>query len=250
MMKMRASICLPILGAVLFLTVGIDRLLECRKDSQQAAQNTLLQQAIAEADAIEDNRAAVEAYARISPTIPEVQLRILQRQWLVALELLHQVQLAKYNRLLEDEVPELYAELEDHLDSMKERCGIVLTDSGPVRKEVAWRVYNLEGAARLLGAFAVLETERNWKKVESALAAAISGFKSAIEAVDESQASSLEKSIPRWNLELLHADIYVKRLKVVQPDTERLDLRDNLEAVIPEKGGYAPGEPLERRILK
>ena len=216
----------------------------------QAARNERLLEAVAKADGIEENQAALEAYQRITPSIPEIELRILQKEWLVALELLHQVQLAKYNRALEDEVPALYGKLGDHLDSMKERCGVVLTQSDSLRKEVAWRIYNVEGAVRLLAAFSILETEKNWKKVRSAMAAAISALKSAIETVDAAPVSNLEKNIPRWNLELLHADIYIKQLRIVQPDKERLELRDNLEAVIPEKGGYAPGNPLERRIRK
>ena len=83
------------------------------------------------------------------------------------------------------------------------------------------------------------------------MGAAILAFKSAIEAVDAAPlVSNLEKNVPRWNLELLHEDIYVKKQMRVPPDLERLGLRDSLEAVIPERGGYAPGEPLERRIQK
>jgi hypothetical protein len=249
-MKARMSIYLAVLGAVVFLVFGVERLHEYDRAADQAARNERLLEAIAEADGIEENRPALEAYQRISPSIPEIELRILQKEWLEALELLHQVQLAKFNRALEDEVPAYYARLEDLLDSMKERCGIVLTQSKSLRKEVAWRVYNVEGAVRLLSAFNILETERNWKKVRSAMAAAISAFKSAIETADAALVSNLERNIPRWNLELLHADIYVKKLKIVQPDKERLELRDNLEAVIPEKGGYAPGNPLDRRIRK
>ena len=249
-MKARMSVYWAILGALVFLAFGIERLLEYGKAGDQAARNERLLEAVAKADGIEENQAALEAYQRIEPSIPEIELRILQKEWLVALELLHQVQLAKYNRALEDEVPALYGKLGDHLDSMKERCGVVLTQSDSLRKEVAWRIYNVEGAVRLLAAFSILETESNWKRVRSAMAAAISALKSAIETVDAAPVSSLEKNIPRWNLELLHADIYVKKLRIVQPDKERLELRDNLEAVIPEKGGYAPGNPLERRIRK
>jgi hypothetical protein len=244
------SVYLAVLGTLVFLAFGIERLLEYGKAVGQAARNERLLEAVEEADGIEENHAALEAYQRIAPSIPEIELRILQKEWLVALELLHQVQLAKYNRALEGEVPVLYGRLGDHLDSMKERCGVVLTQSNSLRKEVAWRIYNVEGAVRLLAAFGILETEGNWKKVRSAMAAAISALKSAIETVDAAPVSNLEKNIPRWNLELLHADIYIKKLRVVQPDRERLELRDNLEAVIPEKGGYAPGNPLERRIRK
>lgn len=250
-MTKRTGLVLSLLAAIVFLVFGLERLLACRQAAEGAAENELLLEAIAEADRIHDNQAALSAYLEIVPSVPEVELRILQRQWLQALEILHQVQRAKYNRTLEGEVPKLYAGLADHLDGMKERCGALLAGDVALRKEVAWRVYNIEGAARLLGAFTVLETERNWKKVMSAMGAAILAFKSAIEAVDTTPLIlSLEKNIPRWNLELLHADIYVKKLKRVAPDQERLGLRDNLEAVIPEKGGYAPGEPLERKILK
>lgn len=249
-MKVPVRIYLAILGALAFLAFGIERFVAYERAGAQAAQYEGLAKAVADADKIEENRAALRAYREISPSVPEIELRILQKEWLLALDILHQVQLAKYNRALEDEVPALYADLEDHLDSMKERCGVVLTGDESLRNEVAWRVYNIEGAARLLAAFTVIERERNWKKVGSAMAAAIAAFKSAVEAVDAAPVSTLEKNTPRWNLELLHADIYIKKLMVMQTDEQRLELRDNLEAVIPEKGGYAPGNPLERRILK
>ncbi len=250
-MKMRTGIILSLLIAVVFLMFGVERVLEAEKAAKRAAGNELLLERIADADRIAENGAALQAYLEIVPQVPEVELRILQRQWLEALEILHQVQRAKYNRVLEDEVPALYARLTDHLDGMKERCAALLSEDVPLRNEIAWRVYNIEGASRLLSAFTVLETERNWKKVLSAMGAAILAFKTSIETVDATPlVLNLEKNIPRWNLELLHEDIYVKKLGRVAPDQERLGLRDNLEAVIPEKGGYAPGEPLERRIRK
>ena len=250
-MKTRMLIGLPLLVAFVLLVLGIERVLECRKACDLATRHELLLEAIAEADEIEEDQEALRAYRAIEHSIPEVELRILQSQWFEALGILHQVQRAKHNRVLKGEVPVLYAQLVDHLDSMKERCGILLTGDVPLRNEVAWRVYNIEGAVRLLAAFTVLERERNWKKVMSAMGAAILAFKSAIEAVDASPlALNLERSVPRWNLELLHADIYVKKQMRVPPDQERLGLRDNLEAVIPERGGYAPGEPFERRIRK
>jgi hypothetical protein len=249
-MAKRLSIHWVLAGGLVFLALGVDGLHDFGKAAYRARRNALLDARIREADRIPEDRSALDAYRSITPAIPEVQLRILEREWRVALDLLHQVQLAKFNRRLEDEVPDLYRKVEDHLASMTDRCGAVLTGGDFPRNEVAWRVYNLEGAVRLLGAFVVLERENNWKKVGAALSAAISAFKSAIEAVDEAGVSSLERNIPRWNLELLHADIYVRKLTVAQPDRDRLDLRDNLEAVIPEKGGYAPGEPLERRIRK
>ncbi len=229
---------------------GIDRLLAYENVFHRARQNVRIEKAIREADRVKGDEAAVAEYRKIVPTIPEIQLRILEKEWSMALKQNRQIQRAKFNRALEDEVPDLYRKLQERLGGMRDRCETVLAEDHALRREVAWRVANIQGAVRLLEAFAVLDTEKNWKKANVAMAAAIAAFKSAIEWVDEAPVSNLEKEIPRWNLELLHADIYVKKLSLMEPDKERLELRDNLEAVIPEKGGYAPGEPLERRIRK
>ena len=81
--------------------------------------------------------------------------------------------------------------------------------------------------------------------------AALSSLKAAISTVDQSDGTEHEKNIPRWNMELLQGNQTIRKMKLTKQQAERrLDLKENLEAIIPEKGGYAPGEPLERRIKK
>ena len=86
-------------------------------------------------------------------------------------------------------------------------------------------------------------------KASAIIKQAIGDFKSAIAAVDGAQTTRLEKNIPRWNLELLYAKQQVRQLKPVKSE-HRMDLKENLEALIPGKGGYASGEPIERKIQK
>lgn len=228
-------------------------------------QNSQLQYGIQIAESLDDHSKAADYYKSLKPLIPEVQLRILQQQWLMALEILQQIRAAKYNRMLKKDVPVLFDSLKDHLDEMKERSGELLaeldemkersggllTDTESLQENIAWQVYNIRGAVRLVTAFTVLETEKNSKKVTGTMKEAISDFKSAIESADKSGAKNFEKNIPRWNLEILHGEQNIRKIVFSPIDSQqRLKLRNNLEAIIPEKGGYAPGEPLETRIEK
>jgi hypothetical protein len=145
----------------------------------------------------------------------------------------------------------LYNRLEGLLEDMKDRSDFILTEFESLRGDIIWRVFNIRGSVRILASFIVLETERNWKKVRGTMKEAISDLKSAVDTVDKTYSATFEKNIPRWNLELLQGQQFVKKIKLTKVEAERrLELRDNLEAIIPEKGGYAPGEPMERRMKK
>jgi hypothetical protein len=242
---------LLLLVSLIFVFVGIHRLLRYGHYGTLESESRHLQHEIQVADLMGDHNVAIDHYKALKTSLPEVQLRILQRQWLVALEILHQIQLAKYNSVLDKEVPVLFDNLQGHLQDMKDRCNVLLTESDLLPEAVAWRIYNIKGSVNLLSAFIVLETEKNWKKVMGTMKDAISDLKLAIASVDKAQTESFERNIPRWNLELLHGEQYVKKFTFTQLEAERrLELRDNLEAIIPEKGGYAPGEPMERKVEK
>lgn len=250
-MKKIIPFSLPVLGAVVFLVVGANRIIHYLHYRALALQDQRIKYELQIADHIEDHKEAVAYYQNVKPLIPEVQLRILQRQWFIALEVLHQIQLSKFNSALEQDVPALYRTLKELLDGMKDRCNLLLTETELLRDEVAWRVYNMRGGVRLLTVFSILETEKNWEKVSGIMREAISDYKSAIETVDKINVPTFEKNIPRWNLELLHSEQQVKKFEFSRvEETERLNIKDNLEAIIPEKGGYAPGEPVERKIKK
>ncbi|MFH0812270.1 MAG: hypothetical protein V2A69_05465 [Pseudomonadota bacterium] len=239
------------MGAVIFIIFGVGSFLRYWNYHTLELQTRNLQQEIRAGDSILDPHQALTHYQKLKPMAPEVQLRILQRQWLIALGILHQIQLTKRNPFLEKDIPELYHSLNTHLDQMNDGCNVILTESEPLSEKATWRVYNIRGSVKLLMAFSILETERNWKKVIGIMKEAISDLKSAIASVDKTNITTFEKNIPRWNLELLQGEQFVKKFEYTTiADDQRLELKDNLEAIIPERGGYAPGEPMERRILK
>jgi hypothetical protein len=239
------------LAAALSLAFCIRSILQYRSFSAQERASRSLEQELQAADAITDDAAAAARYQRISSPLPEVQLRILQRQWRIAMGLLKLVQMCRYNAALEQEVPVYNTRLKEHLDVMLDRCSSMLANAESVRPEIVWQLYNITGSAKLLKAFVLLEEEKNADKVQGMIRDALSDYKAAIEAVDTTAAPAEHKNIPRWNFELLNSEQYVKKIEAVKTDLEKNQvLKENLETLIPEMGGYAPGEPVETKIRK
>jgi len=232
------------------LLAGIFFLLRYQAEKNEELQMRQLQQALQAADAITSNDAAIAAYENLKSTRPEIQIRILQRQWPQALAILRQIQLARM-RNLQNEVPRYTDQLRKHLEAMSDRSSSILTDSDSLPAEILWRAKNIEGAVKLLTAFLMLEDIANVDKAQGVVREAVSDFKAAIEAVEKTENPAFEKNIPRWNLEMLIGQEYVKRIEAARTDPERNQaLKENLETLIPEIGGYAPGEPIETRIQK
>lgn len=240
-----------VVAAALSLAFCIRSILHYRSFSAQERASLSLQQELRAADAITDDAAAAARYQQIVAPLPEVRLRILQRQWRMALALLKSVQMCRYNAALEQEVPVYNARLKEHLDTMLDQCSSMLANAGSVRPEIVWQLYNISGSARLLKAFVMLEEEKNADKVQGMIRDALADYKAAINAVDSIGAPVEHKNIPRWNFELLNSEQYVKKIEAVKTDLEKNQaLKENLETLIPEMGGYAPGEPVETKIKK
>ena len=152
---------LLLLVTLIFASLGVHRLFRYGHYGTLESEYRHLQQEIQVADSVDDHNEAIDHYKKLKTSLPEVQLRILQRQWLVGLDILHQIQLAKYNTVLDKDVPVLFDKLKDHLEAMKDRCNFVLAESDTLSGDIAWRAHNIKGSTGLMLAFIVMETERN-----------------------------------------------------------------------------------------
>lgn len=246
----RNTIAFLVLLAVCFLLLAMYSLFQYRTAAALEARNRQLQQELQKADAIADNSAAVSSYKKL-PVLPEIQLRILQRQWRIALEVLQYMQRARYNNELQNETSVYNERLKSLLDEMLDRSSSMLADSERLQPDIIWQAYNASGAAKLLSAFLLLEREQNVDKVQGVMRDALTDFKSAIDAVDKADVSPLQRNTPRWNFEMLNGEQFIKKIEVAKTDMEKNQvLKENLETLLPEMGGYAPGEPIETRIKK
>ena len=246
----RNTIAFLVLLAVCFLLLAMYSLFQYRTAAALEARNRQLQQELQKSDAIADDSAAVSSYKKL-PARPEIQLRILQRQWRVALEVLQYLQRAQYNTELQNETGIYSERLKSLLDEMLDRSSSMLADSERLQPDIIWQTYNASGAAKLLSAFLLLEREQNVDKVQGVMRDALTDFKSAIDAVDKADVSPLQRNTPRWNFEMLNGEQFIKKIEVAKTDMEKNQvLKENLETLLPEMGGYAPGEPIETRIKK
>jgi tetratricopeptide (TPR) repeat protein len=248
--KNNRTIALIILLAV-FMLLGIYSGWQYGAVKVREARYRHLRQELRTADAIADDSAAAAAYKKLQPALPEIQLRILQRQWRIAQELLLYMQRARYNVELQNETGVYSGRLKSLLDEMLDRCGSMLADAASLRPDIVWQIYNAAGSAKLLSAFIMLENGQNVDKVQGVVRDALTDYKAAIEAVDKAGAPTFQRNIPRWNFELLNSEQYIKKIEVAITDMEKTQLlKENLETLMPEMGGYAPGEPIETKIKK
>jgi len=249
--KTRLCVVCIVLLSVTCTLLGLYTAREYRALKEREANTRLLRQELQKADTIADAGAAVAAYKMLKPALPEIQLRIVQRQWRAALELLQYMQRARSNTELQNETGSYAARLKTLLDEMIERCSGTLADAASLPPEIVWQLYNTAGAAKLLSALVMLESEQNADKVQGVMRDALTDFKAAIEAVDKAGLPPVQKNIPRWNFEVLGGEENVKKFEVSMSDSEKNQaLKENLETLIPEIGGYAPGEPIETRVKK
>lgn len=248
-MKKNRTIFILLLTAMVSSAVGIHALLNYRQNQSLLARNRLVWQQLKAADETVDPETALARYRAIRPADETVQMRILNRQWAIVLNRIQGIQRVKRNAVLEETVPVLYSELSDQLQETHKAATSLIGDFPDLPDEVTWRIHNLKAAVNLIRAFVVMETEKNLKKTRGTLKEAISDLKTAIDRVDRSREAATYKNAPRWNLELLQGRQNVEKILMSRTDTQsRLDLKENLEAIIPEKGGYAPGDPLEIRV--
>lgn len=250
-MKTGITIAFILLLSVALLLLGLYGYREYRGATAREAGYRLLQQELQRLDAVTDDREAAAAYDSLRPPLPEVQLRIVQRQWRTALELLHYLQQARVNVELQSGTAAYGSRLKSLLDEMIERCGKTLSDSSSLRPDIVWQLYNASASAKVLSAFVMLETGQNVDKVQSTLRDALTDYKAAIDAVDKAGAPPAARNIPRWNFEVLTGEGTVQKFEVSMSDAEKnRTLKENLETLIPEMGGYGPGEPVETIIKK
>ncbi len=251
-MKNMRQYILPLAVVIFFSGSGIAGFSAYKTHNTLETAYKQLQESIRTGDGTQDAEISETHYKSIRPRhIPEVELRILCCQWEIALGKLHRIRMAEYNRFLKKNIPLLYKELKSYLDDMGKQCDALLANADTLNRKIVWRAYNIKGSVRLISAFLVLQHESNDKKAAGILKEAVSDFKQAIKKADESETRSFNKNIPRWNLELLCGEQAIRKLAFTRTGGEqRLKLKENLEAVLPNLGGYAPGEPVSRKIEK
>lgn len=253
LMKPPSRLLLAVVGLLMvgFSLAGLYQIGQYRHHAAQLREAEALKREFQRIAREPDNGRAIQSYAALADRNPDVHLRILQRQWAMAVSKMARLRNARAVSALENDIPILLGDLSAHLADMAERSRAALAGREPVRGEIAWRIHNIRASLEVMRAFLAESVEGNPKKALSHLTTAVGSLKSAIRIIDGVRNPGFLKNIPRWNMALIVGQNQTLRLSPgATADDRRLDLRDNLEAVIPETGGYAPGAPPETGVAK
>lgn len=182
---------------------------------------------------------------------PAVEYDLLYRRWRLVTRHFDTLRAASKNRYLAAGAREMARGVQDLLYQIHDGSSEAVQGATSQDLDTLWRLYNLRGCVSVLLAYSVLEFEKDGKKSLKFLGDALEDYKRAISLVDDASTSSFERSLPRWNLELIAGRGEYRRIGLGDPRQENLaEVRDQLEAVIPDMGGFAPGVPLDTAIEK
>lgn len=186
-------------------------------------------------------------------TVASLDYQILYRQWLAALTHFETLSAGAENRYVASDLDQLRDEVEQSLLQLRGACDQQLRggkEGGDENSDHRWSVYNLRGSVAVMMAYTLIEFSQDSDKSRAFLGDAVEDFKRAIRAVDQRALPPAQRMVPRWNLELIvGAGESLMVGRALSGDSVD-ELRQQLQAVVPNVGGYAAGEPLETRVRK
>jgi hypothetical protein len=193
---------------------------------------------------------AVQARAT-APFRPDIIYLYLYGCWRQALQDFEQVAAAQDNPYLAEHSQALLQHFHEGLLALREDADDVLQQYPDLAPAAAWPISNLKAGVSVLLAYSVLSYEQDGRKAAKFLNDALTDFKTAIKQVDLADGTSLQRTIPRWNLELIVGVGEYQRIGLAEIQQENLEtVREQLEAYIPDVAGFTPGIPLEVRVEK
>jgi hypothetical protein len=188
---------------------------------------------------------------RLGRPLPEITYADLHRRWRSAVDRFDRVSAALGNRYLEPQAKELLQELHENLLKLRDSGEQALAADQGLSADSAWKIHNLKGSVSVLLAYSVLYYEKDGNKAAKFLTDALEDYKNAIRLVDQASRSSFERALPRWNLELITSVGEYRRIGMAEiPQANMAEVREQLQAFIPEVPGFSPGVPLETRVEK
>lgn len=248
------AILLGAAGLLLFIAGSLGWLQTGRRQHRLETLNQGLAALFRDTDEKIDSRKLhdlAEGAGTLGLDLPEADYAVLYQQWLQAIGQFDQVSAALDNRYLKPRADELLKALHDDLLALRDAAGRTLETGTGLTPDLSWRIHNLRGCVSVLLAYSVLYFEEDGRKAAKFLADALEDYKQAIRLVDQTSLSSSERALPRWNLELI-VSVGEYRLAGIPeiPRADAAEIREQLQAFIPEIPGFSPGVPLETRVEK
>lgn len=184
---------------------------------------------------------------------PELDYYVLYQQWLAALNHFDRLVASAENRYVSSDLSHQQHETHQSFLNLRALCDKQLRQIDQLESasdDDRWAIYNLRGAISVMMAYSLIEYSQDSEKSRTFLAEAVEDLKQAIRSVDESAVPPAQRMIPRWNLELIVGAGETMAVGRQLGGDSAEEMRGQLQAVVPNVGGYSPGAPLETRVRK
>jgi hypothetical protein len=207
----------------------------------------------------DDNRGAavteleeiVAAGKDLDLNLPKARYARLWFQWQTAVDDFKQITAALNNRYLAAAQREELQNFHTRLLALRDGCVATLEADKQLPAPVGWKLHNLKGNVSVMLAYSVLAFEQEGRKAAQFLSDAVDDYKTSIDIVDGICSTSMERALPRWNMELIVGLGEYRRIGLSEVRQENVtEIQEQLEAFIPDVAGFAPGVPLETRVEK
>jgi hypothetical protein len=226
--------------------------------SQQSADLHKLNARMANLPPAGDRHAVISELEQISAEaktlghpLPEVDYARLWHQWQDAVKNFKHIASALNNRFLAAEQGRQLQTFHQQLLALRDQCAAALESREKRPVSLDWKLHTLKGNVSVMLAYSVLNFEQDGRKGAKFLSDAVDDYKTAIDLVDATCSSSLERALPRWNMELITGLGEYSKIGLSEVRQENLtEVQEQLEAFIPDVAGFAPGVPLETRVEK
>lgn len=242
-----------VLGGLCLLFGGVSwfRLMEQDRRLQEVQQAAVLAQEARDPRALQTLHALATSAPELAVPLDDLEYAHLQARWLENLQQFDRLLAARGNRYVKANLQELLAASRKGLLDLRGECSSYLQHRPAHSTPPAtWKIYNLRGCLAVMAAYLSLEFDEDGKEGGKFLNDAIEDFKAALKSAEKENASTYERMLPGWNLELIvgSGDYFVVGQSIMEENISKVE--EQLEPVLPNFGGYAPGAPLEIYVDK
>ena len=237
-----------VLGGLCMIWGGIDlfRTMQQEQRNQELLRTISRVEQDRDAGALRDLRKMAVAAPGVAIPFDDLHYAALHDHWLRVLRQFDQLMAARDNRHLAAALPELTDKTRQGLLDLRAECASYLQDR-PIHSTPAatWKIYNLRGCLSTMAAYLSLEFDGDGSESGQFLNDAIEDFKAALLHADEEKATTFERMLPGWNLELVvgAGEVFAVGQEIMEDNM--LTVQEQLEPVLPNFGGYSPGAPLD-----
>lgn len=200
---------------------------------------------------LDELKQVIDQAKTLGIVMPDAEYARLWQQWQLAVQHFKQINAMLGNRYLAAEQRQQLQAFHSQLLSLRDRCAANLDGMNIQPGPQDWKLLNLKGNVSVMLAYSVLNFEQDGRKAAKFLSDAIDDYKSSIDLVDRTSGSTLDRSLPRWNMELIVGLGEYRKIGLSKIRQENMsEVQEQLEAFIPDVAGFAPGVPLETRVEK